>query len=339
MKSNKVTRMSRIIDVAVLAAVLLLLQSCGKAPEPVDEAAVQAPPAAAEPAPAPEPQAHVVEIRAVGKTFQGPAEIPSGWVTFRFVNASSMIHFAIIDVPPENVTIQMLSDVVMQPFQEAMDAMNAGDDEAVGAAFAKFPEWIGELGRNGGPGMLSAGRIGQTTVYLEPGHYIMECYVKSGGVFHTTSPGPGQLGMMLDLTVTDEPSGAPEPEANLSLAVRNSGLELAGGAPRPGTNTIRVDFIEQQALPSFVGNDVHLMRVDGPDSIALADAWMDWRSPDGLEDPAPVTFLGGINDLPAGAHGYFTVDLEPGDYAFIAEMPGPEAAGFVLPFGVAAEAP
>jgi hypothetical protein len=95
-----------------------------------------------------------------------------------------------------------------------------------------------------------------------------------------------------------------------------------------------VDFIEQQALPSFVGNDVHLMRVDGEDSIAKADAWLDWRTPDGLEDPSPVTFLGGINDITAGAHGYFTVDLEPGDYAFIAEMPGPQAAGFVLPFTV-----
>jgi uncharacterized cupredoxin-like copper-binding protein len=47
-----------------------------------------------------------------------------------------------------------------------------------------------------------------------------------------------------------------------------------------------------------------------------------------------VTFIGGLNDMPAGAHGYFTVDLEPGDYAFIAEMPGPQAAGFVLPVTV-----
>ena len=182
--------------------------------------------------------------------------------------------------------------------------------------------------------MLSEGRIGQTTVYLEPGHYIMECYVKSDGVFHTTSPGPGQLGMMLDLTVTAEPNGAPEPEADVTLAVRNSGLELTGGALGPGLNTIRVDFAEQQALPSFVGNDVHLMRVDDETSIAQASGWLDWRTPNGLEDPAPVTFLGGLNDLPAGAHGYFTVDLPAGDYAFIAEIPDPAAAGFVLPVTV-----
>jgi hypothetical protein len=222
----------------------------------------------------------------------------------------------------------------MQPFQDAMDGMNAGDEEAVNAAFGRFPEWIGELGRNGGPGFLSPGRAGQTTVYLEPGHYIMECYVKSDGIFHTTSPGEGQLGMLLDLTVTNQNSNAPEPQANATLAIRNSGFELVSGELNTGTNTIRVDFIEQQALPSFVGNDVHLMRVDGEDSIAKADAWLDWRTPDGLEDPSPVTFLGGINDITAGAHGYFTVDLEPGDYAFIAEMPGPQAAGFVLPFTV-----
>jgi hypothetical protein len=325
--------MTRTILFALLTSGLLM--GCGEdrntAAEDVDRqeapAAVKAPPA--------EPPAQVVEIRAVGKTFQGPTEIPAGWTTFRFVNASSMIHFAMIDVPPEGITTQLMSDTVMEYFQEAMDGMNAGDEEAVNAAFAKFPEWIGELGRSGGPGMLSPGRTGQATIYLEPGHYMLECYVKSDGVFHTTSPGPGQLGMLLDLTVTGEMAEAPEPEANATLAIRNSGFELVGGELRAGTNTIRVDFVEQQAFPSFVGNDVHLMRVDDGASIAQADAWMDWRNKDGLEDPSPVAFLGGINDLPAGSHGYFTVELEPGDYAFIAEIPSPAESGFVLPFTVA----
>jgi hypothetical protein len=316
-----------------LAAGPFLLQGCGEERKATEEVAAK-PQSTTIPAPPPEPQPHVVEFRAVGKTFQGPSEIPAGWTTFRFVNASSMTHFAMLDVPPEGITAREISDAVMQPFQDAMDGMNAGDEEAVNAAFGRFPEWIGELGRNGGPGFLSPGRAGQTTVYLEPGHYIMECYVKSDGIFHTTSPGEGQLGMLLDLTVTNQNSNAPEPQANATLAIRNSGFELVSGELNTGTNTIRVDFIEQQALPSFVGNDVHLMRVDGEDSIAKADAWLDWRTPDGLEDPSPVTFLGGINDITAGAHGYFTVDLEPGDYAFIAEMPGPQAAGFVLPFTV-----
>ncbi|MCH8277696.1 MAG: hypothetical protein IIC12_02035 [Proteobacteria bacterium] len=38
----------------------------------------------------------------------------------------------------------------------------------------------------------------------------------------------------------------------------------------------------------------------------------------------------------AGAHGYFTVDLQPGNYAFIAEVPRPRELGLVLPFTVEA---
>jgi hypothetical protein len=310
---------------------LLLSAGCGKQEGPLQEAAAPVPEA---PATASAPQAYVVELRAVGKTFQGPSEIPSGWTTFRFVNASSMIHFAMIDVPPEGITTQIMSDTLMEPFQEVMDAMNAGDEEAVNAAFARFPEWIAELGRSGGPGMLSPGLTGETTVYLEPGHYVIECYVKSDGVFHSTSPGEGQLGMVFGLVVTEAQNNAPEPRADVTLAVRNVGFEIISGALRAGSNTIRVDFLEQQALPSFVGNDVHVMKVDSEESIALADGWLDWRTKDGLEDPGPVTFIGGLNDLPAGSHGYFNVDLEPGDYAFIAEIPGPQAAGFVLPFSV-----
>ena len=313
--------------VSLLIIGVLLLGACGSAQDPDDQ------PVAEEGRPS-EPQPYIVELRAVGKTFQGPSQIPSGWTTFKFVNASSMIHFAMIDVPPEGITTQEMSDTVMQYFQEAMDGMNASDEEAVNAAFAKFPPWIAELGRMGGPGFLSPGLTGQATVYLEPGHYMIECYVKTDGVFHTTSPGEGQLGMLFDLLVTEEPNGAREPTADATLAIQNSGIELVDGELSAGVNTIRVDFIEQQALPSFVGNDVHIMRVDDDASISMANDWMDWRTQDGLEDPSPVVFLGGINDLPAGKHGYFTVELEPGSYAFIAEMPDPQAAGFVLPFEV-----
>lgn len=324
--------MNQPLTLAALAAGWLVLAGCGQEPQTPARTAEPQAPAAAAPATAPQP--HVVELRAVGKTFEGPTEIPSGWTTIRFVNASSMLHFALIDVPPEGITTQIFSDTVAQYFQEAMDAMNAGDGEGANAAFGKFPAWINELGRNGGPGFLSPGRIGQTTMYLEPGRYIFECYIKSDGIFHTTSPGEGQIGMMLEFVVTNEKSEAPEPEANATLAITNAGLEWVSGALRPGSNTIRVEFREQQALPSFVGNDVHLMRVDDEQSIARADAWLDWRTPNGLEDPSPVEFLGGINDMPAGTHAYFSVQLEPGDYAFIAEVPGPQAAGFTLPLTV-----
>jgi len=325
--------MSRIWKLAAVSALLLLLQGCRREQAPEPDSAVRDQPASGS-APVTGPQPYIVEIRALGKTFEGAGEIPSGWITFRFVNASPMTHFAMIDVPPDSVSIQEMSDTVMVYFQEAMDAMNSGDEAGVNTAFGKFPTWISELVRHGGPGMLSPGRSGESTVFMEPGRYMLECYVKSDGVFHSTPPAEGQLGMVMGLTVTEEPSGSPEPEANATLSITNAGFALTDGELNPGKNTIRVDFVEQQALPSFVGNDVHIMRVDNDESIPAADGWLDWRTPEGLEDPSPVEFLGGLNDMPAGSHGYFTVDLDPGEYAFVAEIPGPQASGFVLPFVV-----
>lgn len=281
-----------------------------------------------------ETPAPVVDLRAVGMLFQGPTRIPAGWTTFRFENASPMIHFAMIDVPPPQVSLQQFTEELMIPFQVVMDAMNANDTAAVEAAFGTFPAWVAELGRSGGPGLLSPGRTGTTTVRLSPGRYVLECYVKTNGVFHTTPPAPGQMGMVLEFTVTGEDSGAPEPVSNATIALTNSGIELVAGELRAGPNTIRVNVEEQQALPSFVGNDVHLLRVDDADSLAAASAWMDWRTPQGLQDPSPVIFLGGVQDMPAGSHAYFSVDLAPGDYALMAEVPDPLGMGLVLPFNI-----
>ncbi len=284
----------------------------------------------AEPAAAPA----VVDLRAVGMRFEGPAEIPAGWTTFRFSNTSPMTHFAMIDVPPANIGLQQFADELMLPFQVVMDAMNAGDEAGVEAAFATFPAWVGDLGRAGGPGLLSPGLVGETTVYLSPGRYVLECYVKMNGVFHTTPSADGGMGMVLEFTVVGEDNGAPEPTANATIALSNAAITLTDGTLRPGRNVVRVDYLEQQALPSFVGNDVHLLRVQDADSIAAASNWMDWRLPQGLQDPSPVEFLGGVQDMAAGSHAYFTVDLAPGDYALMAEVPDPVGMGLVLPFTV-----
>jgi hypothetical protein len=61
---------------------------------------------------------------------------------------------------------------------------------------------------------------------------------------------------------------------------------------------------------------------------------MDWTRPDGLETPAPVTFVGGLNEMAAGATGYFTVTLEPGRYALLAEVTNPGEKGMLKTFTV-----
>jgi len=42
-----------------------------------------------------------------------------------------------------------------------------------------------------------------------------------------------------------------------------------------------------------------------------------------LRTPAPkgFTFLGGMNNLPAGGYGFFETELTPGNYVLISEVP------------------
>jgi hypothetical protein len=46
------------------------------------------------------------------------------------------------------------------------------------------------------------------------------------------------------------------------------------------------------------------------------------------------TFLGGVNDMPAGSIGYFTPTLEIGNYALIAEVPNASSKNMLKTFVV-----
>ena len=59
---------------------------------------------------------------------------------------------------------------------------------------------------------------------------------------------------------------------------------------------------------------------------------MDWTRVGGLETPAPARFVGGLNEMPAGSEAYLHLDLEPGRYAWIAEVPGAAALGMLQVF-------
>jgi len=63
---------------------------------------------------------------------------------------------------------------------------------------------------------------------------------------------------------------------------------------------------------------------------------MDWRQKGSLVNRAPVgaLFLGGTMEMTEGGVAYFHVDLEPGDYAWIAEIPNPAVHGMLKTFTV-----
>lgn len=278
---------------------------------------------------------NILEISAAGMRFEGGDSISSGWTTIRLNNQDNMLHFAMVVRLPDGVTTNMYSDDLGSKFQRAYNLMLEGKDEEVAAVFGSMPDWVSKLTYHGGPGFISGNGSAEATQYLEPGDYIVECYIKSNGIFHSYSPEPGKLAMLLPLRVTDTPGNMAEPEANATLTINETGIQLTEGDLKTGRNSIRVKFDTQIRFPSFVGQDVHIMRINTEADIQSALNWMDWQKPGGLLVPSPVTFIGGINDvMPAGSTAYFSADLSPGRYAFISETPEADKKGLLMEFEI-----
>ncbi len=229
---------------------------------------------------------HVVEYAALDFVFAGPSEIPSGWTTFRMPNQGNEHHVMILIQLPEGVSYA---------------DFNAATEQRT--ATGQTPDWWGEQVIMGGPAALAPGLTGETTVKLDPGEYAMVCPVQTAdGTQHSA------LGMMRPLTVTEEESGAPEPEANITMTL--SGLEFnMDGVITAGRHTIRVRFENQ---PEGKPHDVHVARL-GPnqtvEDFASAMEILDLTGSD-------FYFIGGAEDMPEGYTAYFTADFEPGRYAF-----------------------
>lgn len=276
----------------------------------------------------------IVEIVARGMTFEAPDEVEAGWVTFRLRNESAMAHFAIVERLPDGRHLEDQQRDIAPVFQAGMDLLEEGRPEQAGVAFSELPAWFGDIVFLGGPGLVSAGGQAEATVFLEPGTYLLECYVKTGGVFHSYNPDPDVRGMVHELTVLPGDNGAVEPTANVEIEISSTaGIEVRGTAVA-GRNLVRVDFLDQIAHENFVGHDVHVAEVPEHVSTASLAAWMDWRASGGLDTPAPVRFVGGTNEMPAGSVSYFSVDLKPGRHAWVAEVPEPERKGMLRYFTV-----
>lgn len=329
-----------------LFALSMLLAACDSGTDQAVETPEGEEPAAAEDMPLVEETAtppaeaepNIVEYTIKGLQFFGPKEIPRGWTTFRINNESPMVHVAIIERFPEGKTVADQQEMVAPIFQEGMDLLIKGDQEGANQKFGELPAWFGDIVFYGGPGLIAPTGIAQATVNLEPGTYVLECYVKTGGVFHSYNPEEGAYGMVYQFTVTNEPSGAPEPDASLEMTVSaENGIEITDDI-KPGQHTIRVTFADQQPHENFVGHDVHLAWLEDDTDLEALETWMDWRVRKGLQTPAPAEFLGGLNEMPAGETGYFTVPLHAGRYAWIAEVPNANEKGMLKVFTVAEEA-
>lgn len=280
---------------------------------------------------------NVVEVVTTHMDLQMPSEIPSGWTTFRYENNGHAPHFFVIEKMPEGKTYEDSKREIVPLFQDAMDYIVAGDVDNINKTFAALGaiEWYGDVVFSGGPGIVSEGNTALSTVYLEPGTYTIECYVKDeNNVFHVS------MGMIAGFTVTNEDNGYAEPKSTMEVNISSQAGITFDEKVRPGKQVIKVNFEDQATYAHALGHDVHLVKLSEIANISELSAWMNWSSPAGLLTPAPegVTFLGGMQELPAEDYqssiGFIETRLEPGTYGFIAEVPDPLSKNMLKVFTV-----
>jgi hypothetical protein len=276
-------------------------------------------------------------------------EIPPGWTTFRFTNASPVDHFFLIWRYPEEgkaaarAAGQSLLDHWFERVAGAFDGFDAYLAGEVSLAtytsglVARLQEnapWFLDPGATpmGGPGMTAAGATSETTVRLEPGEYIVECYVRDeNGVFHTAA------GMIDHMTVSGEASGAVAPAASARVAISSVEGIRVDAPPGTGRQVIEVHYEDQAIYSHMLRHNVQLARLPDDYDEGLLEQlakWLDWTEVDGLVNRAPggVRFVGGVMEMAAGATGYLHAELEPGVYAWIAEVPEPAEHGMLKVF-------
>ena len=277
---------------------------------------------------------NVVEIITMNMDFQMPDTIKSGWNTFLYKNLSAQTHFFLIDKYPDGKTLEDAKTLVVPHFENGMKLINEGKSEAGFAEFGKLPSWFNEVKFLGGSGLISPGLTAETMINLEPGYYLIECYVKmSDGVFHNA------MGMLEELVVLDIDSGNKVLEATVNIDISSiEGIVFKDSIPS-GNHTFLVNYKDQIVHENFVGHDINLVKLDNNANLEVLEKWMNWADPKGLIDPAPAgfVFLGGLNDMPAGNKGYFTAKLEPGNYALISEVPNAISKNMLKTFKVYAQ--
>lgn len=278
-----------------------------------------------------EEPSNVISVITRSMEFQSVDTIPSGWNTFKYENLSNETHFFLLDKYPEGKTAENAITYIAPVFEEGMDLINLGKTEEGFAAFGKLPVWYGDIVFSGGTGLIAPKHTAITTLNLKPGYYIMECYVKMpNGKFHTL------MGMAKPIIVTETDSGNKAPKATVNITLSGiDGITYDKGIIK-GKQIFSVFVKDQKPHENFIWHDLNLVRLADYSSEDALEAWMDWSNPKGLITPVPngITFLGGVNDMPAGSMGYFYADLKPGKYAFISEVPNTKEKGLFKTFEV-----
>jgi hypothetical protein len=163
----------------------------------------------------------------------------------------------------------------------------------------------------GGVGAIHPGGSASAVINLPSGEYVILCFIPS--------PGDGVAqhakGMLKSLSVQPAAAEAAEPTSNLSVELKDFTFVMPDTLPI-GKTTIRV---------SNAGPEPHEFNILKLEDGKTAQDVLAFLG--GAGGPPPFAPVGGMNGLDQGLHGYAELDLNPGSYVAICNIPSPQAEG------------
>lgn len=233
-----------------------------------------------EKAPEQAPQAVVpatVHVTATDYSFQAPDTLASGLTTFHLMNEGKELHHLVL--------------VRLAPGQTAADLQKLGPN-------APPPPGVVMIG---GPNFSAPAGSAEATVDLKPGNYAMICLIPSSvdGKLHLMK------GMMRPLTVTEGTVAVQSPSPDLTIKLADYSFD-ASGPLTAGHHVIRVENTAAQL------HELVFVRLEPGKTQQQLMQWIE--KPMG---PPPAVPVNGVSPLSQGEANFVSVDLTPGEYAFI----------------------
>ncbi len=231
----------------------------------------------------------VVTFTATDFAYSGLGEVPAGTVTFRMVNQGTELHHAVLARLAEGSSLQDVLTFYTE--RRPTDPL-----------LKEHPTFLTYLG---GPNVGAPGSTIQATAVVDPGEYVLICYIESpDGSLHFMK------GMTTSFTVTPSDAPAPAPTADLELTLADYQFTLSQPLTA-GTHTLRVTNRGPQI------HDVELVRLEPG---ATPEQFLQAMAPGSTALP-PGELLGGLGGISPGETAYWTISLEPGNYMMLCFVP------------------
>lgn len=228
--------------------------------------------------------APVFVVRAKDFSFVAPAEIKSGPTTFKLVNEGKELHHLTL--------VKLDSGKTMKDFSEAMQKPGP------------FPAWTSFVG---GPNPAAPGKSVEATLTLEPGQYVMLCFINSPG-----DPKPHMAkGMVRPLTVLPAANGRTARAADDTVRLSDYSFTFS----KPLTAGSHVVHVVNGATQP---HEIVLAMLPKGKTIADLAKYVD---EDLMKGPPPAMPVGGLATISPGRTATFNITLPPGRYGAICFVP------------------